>query len=190
MTRRLSPALSLRHQLQIVAIPLVLMSLLEIFNLFSGYRLNQFGIIPRYLPALPNIFFSPFLHGSLSHFISNILPMGILSFLVLQHGLKRYLLVSFIGIFLTGLLVWLFARPAMHIGASGLIYCYLGYLVLAGFLSRQLKLILIAIGVALFYGGLIWGVLPTRSYVSWESHLFGLIAGLVTAWLFTRIEKS
>jgi membrane associated rhomboid family serine protease len=86
----------------------------------------------------------------------------------------------------SGLLVWLFARPATHIGVSGVVYGYFGYLVLAGFLSGKFKLIIISVLVAFFYGGLIFGILPSSPFVSWESHLFGFIAGLVAAKLWAK----
>jgi len=158
-----------------------LLLFLEVINLFSGRSLNQFAIIPRQLSQLPGIFISPFLHGSLGHFLSNILPFVIFSLLILQQGLARYIKLSLFLVFSTGLLVWLFARDAYHLGASGLIYGYFGYLVLIGFVSKQPRMLLTSILVALVYGGLIWGVLPVRGFVSWESHLFGLLCGLTAA---------
>lgn len=165
---------------------LILLSAIEIVNLFSGRILNQFSVIPRELSHLGYIFTSPWLHGSFTHFMSNIVPIAVLSFLLLEFGLKRYVMVSGLLIIMTGLLVWLFAREARHVGASGVLYGYFGYLLLAGFLSKRIWLALISILVLVFYGGMIWGVLPSQPYISWESHLFGFGSGLVLAWYLRK----
>ena len=164
----------------------VLFSVIEIINLFTGRILSQLGTIPRYVPGLRGIILGPFVHGSLQHYFSNIIPLCIFSYLLLQYGLQRYLQVTLWIMIISGLLVWLFARPATHIGVSGIIYGYFGYLVLAGFLSGKFKLIIISVLVAFFYGGLIFGILPSSPFVSWESHLFGFIAGLVAAKLWAK----
>ena len=164
----------------------LLLTAVEIINLLTGRLLNQFGIFPRDIPGLIGIIFSPFIHGSLAHYLSNIIPICIFSYLLMQYGKKRYLIVTIWILFINGILVWLFARGASHIGISGMIYGYFGFLVLAGFLSGKFKLMAISVVVAFFYGGLIWGILPIRSFVSWESHLFGFIAGLVAAKLWAR----
>jgi membrane associated rhomboid family serine protease len=174
-------SLTTQQQCKFVFVIFVLFSAIEVINLLSGYRLNQFGNYPRELHALPGILISPFLHGSLSHFFSNIITLCLFSFLMLQYGNKRFGQVSLWIIVVSGILVWLFARSAMHVGVSGLIYGYFGYLLLAGFLNGRVKLLLISLLVGFFYGGLIWGVMPQQTFVSWESHLFGFMAGLAAA---------
>lgn len=163
---------------------LLLMALVELVNMSTGRILNQYSIVPRDLSQIIFIITSPLLHGSLSHFLSNLLPFTVLSFLLLEFGLKRYLMVSALLVVTSGTLVWLFAREAYHLGASGVLYGYFAYLILAGFLSRRLWLAVISLIVLFFYGGMIWGVLPTNTYISWESHLFGFLCGLILAWVF------
>jgi membrane associated rhomboid family serine protease len=174
------------QQIRLVFAIFALISIIEVLNLLSGRMFNQLGNIPRYVPGLKGILLGPLLHGNLQHYFSNIIPLCIFSYLMLQYGLKRYMQITLWILLMTGLLVWLFARPATHIGASGLIYGYFGYLVLAGFLSGKFKLMFISLLVAFFYGGLIWGILPATPFVSWESHLFGFIAGLIGAKLWAK----
>jgi membrane associated rhomboid family serine protease len=179
-------SLNNKQHIRLVLAIFLVFSVIEIINLFTGRMLSQLGTIPRYVPGLRGIVLGPFVHASLQHYFSNIIPLCIFSYLLLQYGLQRYLQVTLWVMMTSGLLVWLFARPATHIGVSGIIYGYFGYLVLAGFLSGKFKLIIISVLVAFFYGGLIFGILPSSPFVSWESHLFGFIAGLVAAKLWAK----
>ena len=172
------------NQYKTLAFIALLLIAVEVVNLLTGRWLNQFSIIPRDLGHLAYIFSSPLLHANLGHFSANFLPMMVLSFLLMQFSYKRFLLVTFWLFIIIGLMVWGLAREARHVGASGIIYGYFGYLLLAGFLSKKFSLILISLAVAFFYGGMIWGVLPSGPFVSWESHLFGFVAGLFLAWRF------
>lgn len=176
-----SKPLNFNQQLKFVGWVFVIITVIEVVNLLTGRALNQFGNLPRHIISLPGIAIGPFLHGSIGHYVSNIIPLCIFTFLMLQHGTKRLILVTAWIILITGVLVWLFGRNAYHVGASGVIYGYFGYLLLAGFVAKQPKLILISILVGFFYGGMVFGVLPSRPYISWESHLFGFISGLVAA---------
>ena len=171
------------HYLVLVS---AILFVIEIINVLSVRWLNQFSIVPRDIATLPYIMTAPWLHISIAHFWSNCLTFVILSFLLLEFGLKRYALVSLLLMLSTGLVVWIFGRDGQHLGASGVVYGYFGYLVLAGWLSKRVWLALISVGVVFFYGGLIWGVLPTQSYISWESHLFGFVSGLFLAYQFRQ----
>lgn len=176
--------------LQIVFGLFALLTLLELINLLTGRVLSQFAIYPRTIFGLSGIIVSPFIHGSIWHYVSNLVPVCLFSFLVLQYGRSRFIAVSLFIILLTGGLVWLLGRSSFHLGASGLIYGYFGFLLLAGFLSKRPKLILISLLVGFFYGGMIFGVLPIRSFISWESHLFGLISGLIAAKLWAKSSTA
>ncbi|WP_143730012.1 rhomboid family intramembrane serine protease [Microbulbifer sp. GL-2] len=171
----------MRNSIKWVVAIFSVLATIEIINILTGRSLNYFGLIPRSASHLPHIFSAPLLHGSLWHFLSNILTLCIFSFLVLQYGVKTYLKVTLAIIIATGLTVWLFARGGNHLGSSSVVYGYLGFLLLAGFISKHFSRLIISIFVGLAYGGLILGVLPQGNYISWESHLFGFIFGILSA---------
>ncbi len=151
---------------------------------YIGFNVNQFGIIPRYVSGLPGIILSPFLHGDLAHITSNSLPMLVLSIVLFIFYPKFANQILIFSVLIGGLLVWLFARSAIHIGASGLVFSLLGFLLASGLFRKDFKSILIAIIIFFVYGGIIWGVLPTNPQVSFEGHLFGFIAGGLLAYLY------
>ncbi len=182
--------LPFKQQIKTALAMALLISAIELINLLTNRSLNQFGLIPRQINGLFGIISAPFLHGSLWHYFSNIIPFTLFSVLMMQHGTARYIKVSLICTLVSGLLVWLFARQAIHVGASGLIYGYFGYLVLAGFLSGRIKLLLISLFVGISYGTLVFGILPIGRYISWESHLFGLLTGLFCAYYFNKKRSA
>ena len=171
--------------------------------LFDG-SLNRYGLSPMALPyrwlsefepslpylagSLRGILLSPLLHGSFSHLMSNTFPLLLLGGFVAIRGAKTLIGVSLLVIVLGGLLVWIVGRPAIHIGASGLVFGYFGFLVAQGWYERSIVSIVIAVGVLLLYGGIIFGVLPQSGFISWEGHLFGLIAGVLAARISRRQE--
>jgi len=150
-------------------------------------ELDQFGIVPRRWSGLIGIPLAPFLHRGWSHLAANSLPFAILGLFVMGRGERTFWAVSAGIVVLGGLAVWLFGRgQSVHVGASGLIFGYFGYLLALGVIERSAASILRALLVGLFYGSIIWGVLPSHRGVSWESHLFGLLAGLAMAGLSSR----
>jgi len=153
----------------------------ELVNSQMDHQLNAFGIVPRSIYGLMGIPLSPFLHGGLNHLMSNTIVFLGMSGLIAFRGSRTLLGVSAFIILLGGLGVWAFGRPAIHIGASGLVFGYFGYLIARGWYERRPGSILIAILVIVFYGGLIVGILPAPGFASWEAHLFGLIAGVLAA---------
>ncbi|WP_444958975.1 rhomboid family intramembrane serine protease [Microbulbifer sp. ZKSA002] len=180
----------MQQNLKWVGAIFLVLAAIEIINILSGRSLNYFGIVPLSINHLPHIFSAPLLHGNSWHFFSNIFTLCIFSFLVLQYGVKTYLKVTLFVVITTGLAVWLFGgRGSNHLGASSVIYGYFGFLLLAGFISRKFSRLLISIGVAVLYGGLIFGVLPRGGFISWESHLFGFIFGLLAAKLWAKVPS-
>ena len=163
------------------------MWLLELLDQLSGNQLDQLGIHARDLDGMPEILSAPFLHAGWDHLISNSLPFVVLGFLVLLSGLARWLVASLIIIVISGLTAW-FLTPAdtIILGASGLIFGWLTYLLARGIWSRRPAQVVIAVLVLLVYGGLIWGVFPSGAGISWQAHLGGAIAGVLAAWLLHR----
>ncbi len=165
---------------------LAVMWVVEIINGFIGHRLSLWGILPRTAPGLIGIPLSPFLHGSFNHVLSNTIPFLVLGGLVGLRGGQKLVGISLFIIVAGGAGVWLLGRPAVHVGASGLVFGYFGYLVANGWFDRRPLSILAAIAVIVVYGSLVFGVIPTTGFVSWEAHLFGLLAGVLAARLTRR----
>jgi len=153
--------------------------IIGVINFLLQNQLLQFGIIPRIIIGLRGIICAPFLHHGFSHLALNSLPFLVLGGLVLLRGSLYFIIISLLIILLSGIGVWLFGRSACHVGASGLIFGYFGLLLAAGWYEKKFSSLFIAIGVLFLYGGLIWGILPLRTYISWEGHLFGFVSGIV-----------
>lgn len=164
--------------------------IVSLVNLALGGVLNDLGIRPRRVDGLPGLLGAPFLHGGLIHLISNTLPLAVLGALVALRGAAVFWTVTVLVAMLGGLAVWLLGRTALHIGASGVVFGYFGYLVALGWFERKLASIGIAVLTLALYSGLIWGVLPLRATVSWEGHLFGLLAGVLAAYWHARAVKG
>lgn len=170
----------------VVLVALVVITwVLELVDfIVPGRWMDSFGIQPRTMSGLFGIFAAPFLHGGLAHLMANTVPFLTLGFLVMLRGLGTFVGVSLLVIVLGGLGVWLLAPGnSIHIGASGLIFGYIGYLLARGYFERSFGSLAIAVLVAVVYGGALWGVLPTDPRVSWQGHLFGFLAGVATAGL-------
>src|ERR687896_597337 len=161
--------------------------LLEVADTLTGHQLDNLGIHAQEIDGLPGIISAPFLHAGWDHLISNSVPFFVLGFLVLLGGLARWLLSSLISIITSGLAAWLLTPGEVVIlGASGLIFGWLTYLLARGLWSRRPGQVVLAIGVLVFYGGLILGVLPGQAGVSWQAHLGGAVGGVLAAWLLHR----
>lgn len=165
-----------------------LMWLIELADLiaFRG-GLDAWGIEPRSLVGLRGILFAPLLHGGLGHIIANSMPLLLLGWLVTLRGGEYFLLVTIIVTLASGLGTWLFGRPGIHIGASGVVFGYLGYLLGRGYFERSFGAVAVAVLVGMLYGGLLFGVLPSGPGVSWEGHLFGLVGGV---WIARMLSRS
>jgi membrane associated rhomboid family serine protease len=161
-----------------------LLWVVQVVNWITGYSLNStFGLIPRYLSGLDGVIAMPLLHGSLAHLMANTPPLLVMGGLLVATTTRALLPVNAIVVGLGGGLVWLFGSSAIHIGASGLVFGWFGFLVARGLVDRSPITLGAALLVGVLYGSILWGVLPGQPGVSWEAHLFGAIAGAAAAFL-------
>ena len=157
---------------------LVLVWAVSLYGLLVDERLvYALALVPRRLEGLPGIISAPLVHGSFAHLLANTIPLLILGGMVMARGVAYYLAMTLAIVVLGGLGLWALGRNAAHIGASGLIFGYFGLLVARGYYERSLQSIAVSVIVVVVYGGMIAGVLPRDDQVSWEGHLFGLLAG-------------
>lgn len=159
-----------------------LMVVAQVINSLTADSLLYHGLLPRTWQGLPGILFAPFLHGSWRHLLGNLLPFVVLSALVLNEGVQRYVWVALLIALLGGLLVWIVGRPAMHVGASGLIFGLWTYVLARAWYQRSVMSFAVAAVALIGYSGLLLGFIPLPG-VSIESHLCGAIAGIFVAWL-------
>jgi membrane associated rhomboid family serine protease len=174
-----------RDALIVMGVFLAVIWVLQVFNWADGYRLDsEFGILPEHVSRLGEIFTAPFLHFSWQHIEGNSLPLFVLGVLAAYRSIARFLLLTLIVAVTSGMAVWLFqSSNELTVGASGLIFGYFGYVLLRGFIDRNL----IDIGVGLLAGALYWTILevaiPGTPGVSWIGHVGGLVGGVLAAWV-------
>lgn len=146
------------------------------------------GIIPRNLVGLPGIVFAPLLHADFNHVFFNSIPLIVLSNFLLISGLDYFLYATFFIGIVSGILLWLFGKPGIHLGASGLITGYWALLVVDIYQQGTFTAIILGIISLYYFAGIFFGIFPTQKGVSWEGHLFGLVAGILFAGLPTLIQ--
>ena len=157
---------------------------ISLYAFVDPSALHFLALVPRRADGLPGVIGMLFVHGSLWHLVANSLSLIPLAAIVLVRG-TRYAAVAVAWIVVGGgLCVWLFGRDAVHVGASGLVFGLIGFLIVRGLYERALTSLFASLGVILVYGGTIWGIVPQDGGISWEAHLFGLIAGAATARFF------
>lgn len=158
----------------------------ETVDVVADHRLDAYGVRPHQLVGLRGIVFAPFLHAGFGHLIGNTIPFAVLGVLIGLGGLRQLLTVTIIVAVISGLGVWVFGSSGeVHIGASGVVFGYLAFLLVRGFFARSIRHILLGAVVGIMYGGLLWGVLPTAQGVSWQGHLFGVVGGVAAAKLLS-----
>ena len=151
----------------------------QLVNASDGYHLDRFGLQPREADGLWGILTMPFLHASYDHLLSNTIPVVAIGWIVLLSGLRVWLTVTAIVVVAGGALTWLVGPAGIIVGASGLVFGWLGYLLARAYFSRKLKWIIVAVLVLMFFGSLLFGLFPTlHSGISWQAHLCGFVAGV------------
>jgi membrane associated rhomboid family serine protease len=147
-------------------------------------NLNFLGIYPKKFEGLRGILFSPFIHSGLKHLFNNSVPLLVLTTALFYFYNNIKWRVLLIGTLLTGIVTWVIGRPALHIGASGIVYMLTSFLLFKGIVSKQYQLTALSFAVIFLYGSFIWYVFPIDPQISWEGHLSGFVVGFVFALLF------
>ncbi len=165
---------------------LAVLWILQIFNAIDNYGItDQHGIIARDVGSLPGILTAPFLHVSWAHIEGNSGPLFIFGFLAAYRGVKKFFGVSVLIIIISGLGAWLISPAGSDtVGASGVIFGYLGYVLVRGIFDRHRIDIVIGLVMALCFAYQFADLLPQNNGVSWQAHVFGFAAGIVGGWFF------
>ncbi|MBL7794975.1 MAG: rhomboid family intramembrane serine protease [Saprospiraceae bacterium] len=178
---------SRRHFLDSLRFPagmVLFLWLVHAYLTIVGSDPGWYGIMPRRIWGLRGIVTAPMVHGSWEHLLSNSFPLFVLSAITLYFFRKVAMRAFWMVFFLTGISVWLLARPVLHIGASGVVYGLVAFIFWNGIFRRSLRSIILALIVMVFYSGMFLGILPDQEGISWESHLLGSLAGIFTSFWF------
>lgn len=175
-----------RKFISIPVIAVFLIWLVYFLEIRFGNNFNEYGIYPQTLMGLRGIIFSPFLHGSIEHLLSNSIPLLVMlaSLFYFYEGIATKVLLW--GIFLTGFLTWTFARPSYHIGASGVVYFLVSFIFFSGVFRKYYRLAAVSLIVVFLYGSTVWYIFPIEEQISWEGHLSGFLVGFIFAYIFRK----
>jgi len=164
--------------------------LVHIYSNISEISLSHWGIYPREVDGIKGIFAAPLIHSGWQHLISNSAPLFV-SMSIIHYFYKRVAVSSFFLIYLlTGFAVWMFGRSVYHIGASGVVYGLISFIFWSGVFRRNIKSIVLSLIVTILYVGYLEGIVPFQEGISWESHLLGLIVGIIIAFLMKGIIEK
>ncbi|MGH3450270.1 MAG: rhomboid family intramembrane serine protease [Haloechinothrix sp.] len=165
--------------------------LVELIDVLLPADLDQAGIRGRTWSGLDGVLWAPLLHGSWGHLIANTGPVLLFAFLTMAGGIGRWIAVTATIWLLGGLGVWVLGpSDAVTVGASGVAFGWLAYLLVRGLFNRSAGQLVVAAVLFAFYGGMLWGVLPGAPGISWQGHLFGALAGVLAAWLASTSDRA
>jgi membrane associated rhomboid family serine protease len=182
-----------RKLLLALALPLfsvIIFWLVKVIELSLDISLSEYGLRPRSFSQWFGIITMPFLHGSLSHLIANTSSFLILGTMLFYFYNKFSLQIIGLSWLIAGVLTWIIGRDSIHIGASGMIYAFAGYIFFGGLLSRDIRLMAISLIVVFMYGSMVWGMMPQNTGISWEGHLAGFLTGIILALIYKPESKS
>jgi membrane associated rhomboid family serine protease len=169
-----------------------LLYVIEVVDQVTGNALNNDGIISRNLDGLWGILWAPLLHGSWGHLLGNTVPFLVFGFLAMAGGVRQWIAVTALVWLVSGLGVWLVGPGdnTSTIGASGVIFGWLVFLLARGFFARSARQIAIAIVLFGIWGSVLFGIIPGQPGISWQAHLFGALAGLLAASVAARADRG
>ena len=181
----------LKYSLIYTIIIILILWLVKFYEYSLNISFSHFGIFPLTAKGLYGILLSPFIHGDFNHLISNTVPFFVLLLGLFYFYKNNAWKILFFIYILVGILVWLTARKAYHIGASGIVYGLASFHFFTGVLSKRKDFIAISLIIIFLYGSMIWGILPTKNNISWESHLMGFIIGIILSlFYFPKIKTE
>jgi membrane associated rhomboid family serine protease len=185
--KRILPERPIRAAIVIAAFTAVLY-LVEFVDLVALHgSLNNDGIRPRTLSGLGGVIWSPFLHENWGHLAANTIPILVFGFLVMAGGLAQFVSVTVLVWLVSGLGVWATAGSnTVTIGASGIAFGWLAFLLVRGLFNRSFGQIAVALVLLFYWGSVLWGLIPGQPDISWQGHVFGAIGGVLAAFLATR----
>lgn len=167
-----------------------LLYLIEVVDLALHGVLEREGIVPRTLSGLDGVILAPLVHAGWAHLLANTVPLLVFGFLAMATGIVRWLTVTATVWVVSGLGVWLTGAPGTTtIGASGLAFGWLAYLLVRGIFNRSFAQLVVAAVLLVLWGGTLWGLLPGNPGVSWQAHLFGAFGGVLAAWFAARSDR-
>ncbi|MFO7633030.1 MAG: rhomboid family intramembrane serine protease [Caldilinea sp.] len=177
----------LRHAL-ILGVTVAVLWIIELFDwLVLRGALDGLGIQPRTLGGLQAIVVAPWLHAGFGHLFANTIPLVVLGWFVMLRRTTDFFIVAIASLLVSGLGIWLFGgASSIHLGISGVIFGFFGYLLARGYYERSVVAIVMAFAAFLIYGGMIWGMLPLQQGISWQGHLFGFVGGVLAAYWQVR----
>ncbi|MFR9731547.1 rhomboid family intramembrane serine protease [Saccharopolyspora sp. MS10] len=183
---RVLPQKPIRAAIQ-MSIMVAVLWVIEFWDQATGEHLDANGIVPHRLDGLDGVLWAPLLHAGFAHLMSNTIPLLVLGWLLLANGVRQFVAVTAVVWLVAGLGTWLIATgPSTHVGASGVAFGWMVFLLVRGFFARSFGQIVVAVVLFFYWGGMLWGVLPSSPLVSWQGHLCGALGGLLAAWLVAR----
>ncbi len=174
---------TLKRGVKVFAAILGVMGVMTALNAVTGGAVNQaLGLLPRTSRGAWGIVLHPLLHANFQHLAMNAVGFLLIGGAVFLRSERDFWRVTVLGTLLAGSATWLIGRPNIHIGASGLVFAYLGYLLTTGWFDRKLTSVALSIAAAALWGSALFGLSPLQNGISWELHLFGLLGGVLAAW--------